>query len=100
MCNQYSLRNCGNFLSFHCFLLAKDYSEDYIKSVAPAQEPAPSSPVWKRPPGEWERDRIELAKLAYGKHALRHHEVPPYFETSQGGFAKITFLPGWVCKTT
>lgn len=25
-----------------------------------------------------------MAKLEYGKHALRHHEDPPYFETAKG----------------
>ncbi|XP_028409597.1 sperm-associated antigen 17-like isoform X2 [Dendronephthya gigantea] len=58
--------------------------QDYVTSVTPVEQPPPPSPVWKRPPAEWERDRIELAKLNYGKHALRYQEVPPYFETAQG----------------
>lgn len=55
-----------------------------MKSVTPVEQPPPPAPVWKRSPAEWERDRIELAKLDYGKHALRYQEVPPYFETAQG----------------
>ena len=30
------------------------------------------------------RDKIELAELDYGKHALRNKEVPTYFETAKG----------------
>ncbi|XP_046847429.1 sperm-associated antigen 17-like [Xenia sp. Carnegie-2017] len=58
--------------------------EKYLKSVAPVEKPAPPAPAWKRTAEEWERDRIDLAKLEYGKHALRHREVPPYFETAKG----------------
>ena len=46
--------------------------------------PPPPPPKWKRSASEWERDRIELAELDYGKHALRYKEVPPYFETTPG----------------
>ena len=59
-------------------------TEDYLKSVKPAENRPLPVPGWKRPAEEWERDRIELAKLDYGKHALRYQEVPPYFETAQG----------------
>ncbi|XP_046847401.1 sperm-associated antigen 17-like [Xenia sp. Carnegie-2017] len=58
--------------------------EKYLKSVAPVEKPAQPAPAWKRTAEEWERDRIDLAKLEYGKHALRHREVPPYFETAKG----------------
>ena len=63
-----------------------------MKSVTPAEQPPLPAPVWKRSPAEWERDRIELAKLDYGKHALRHQEVPPYFETAQGLLPMTSFL--------
>lgn len=66
--------------------------QDYVKSVTPAEQPPPPAPEWKRSPTEWERDRIELAKLDYGKHALRYQEVPPYFETAQGLFTRINFF--------
>lgn len=67
--------------------------EDYVKSVTPAEPPPAPAPVWKRSPAEWERDRIELAKLDYGKHSLRHQEVPPYFETARG-------LYSFLCRQT
>lgn len=67
--------------------------EDYVKSVTQAEPPPAPAPVWKRSPAEWERDRIELAKLDYGKHSLRHQEVPPYFETARG-------LYSFLCRQT
>ncbi|XP_068698646.1 sperm-associated antigen 17-like [Montipora foliosa] len=59
-------------------------SSKYIEEISPDPVPPPPPPKWKRSAFEWERDRIELAELEYGKHALRYKEVPPYFETSQG----------------
>ena len=66
------------------FIFTAGVQEKYLKSVAPVEKPAPPAPAWKRTAEEWERDRIDLAKLEYGKHALRHREVPPYFETAKG----------------
>ena len=84
---QISLGNDSKSFSFVLFSY-KGLSQDYVKSVTPVEPPPPPPPVWKRSPAEWERDRIELAKLDYGKHALRYQEVPPYFETAQGLLSK------------
>jgi len=59
-------------------------STKYIEAITPAPEPVPPPPRWKRSKSEWERDKIELAELEYGKQALRNKEVPPYFDTSNG----------------
>ncbi|PFX34574.1 Sperm-associated antigen 17 [Stylophora pistillata] len=62
----------------------RDISRTYVDEVTPDPVPPPPPPKWKRSVSEWERDRIELAELDYGKHALRYKEVPPYFETTSG----------------
>ena len=62
----------------------EDISSKYVDEISPEPVPPPPRPEWKRSASEWERDRIELAELDYGKHALRYKEVPPYFETTQG----------------
>jgi len=62
----------------------EDISSKYVDEITPDPVPRPPPPKWKRSASEWERDRIELAELEYGKHALRYKEVPPYFETTQG----------------
>jgi hypothetical protein len=74
-------------------------SKDYVKCVTPAEQPPPPPPVWKRSPAEWERDRIELAKLDYGKQALRYQEVPPYFETAQGLLSRKDVFVGWLISS-
>ncbi|KAJ7321773.1 Sperm-associated antigen 17 [Desmophyllum pertusum] len=62
----------------------EDISSKYVYDITPDPVPPPPPPKWKRSAAEWERDRIELAELDYGKHALRYKEVPPYFETTPG----------------
>ncbi|KAK2570951.1 Sperm-associated antigen 17 [Acropora cervicornis] len=76
------IRNAANTLSKKT--QNEDIRSNYVKEIRPDPVPQPPPPKWKRSPSEWERDRIELAELNYGKHALRYKEVPPYFETSQG----------------
>ncbi|XP_031553104.1 sperm-associated antigen 17-like isoform X2 [Actinia tenebrosa] len=58
--------------------------QQYVDAITPAPVPRPPPPRWKRSRSEWERDKIELAELEYGKNALKNHEVPPYFETARG----------------
>ena len=60
--------------------------QQYTDAITPDPVPPPPPPKWKRPAHEWEHDRIELAELQYGQHALRYREVPPYFETAQGWY--------------
>lgn len=62
----------------------EDLSCKYVDEITPDPVLPPPPPKWKRSASEWERDRIELAELDYGKHALRYKEVPPYFETTPG----------------
>ncbi|XP_078373230.1 sperm-associated antigen 17-like isoform X2 [Oculina patagonica] len=62
----------------------EDLASKYVNEITPDPVPQPPPPKWKRSSSEWERDRIELAELDYGKHALRYKEVPPYFETTPG----------------
>ena len=61
-----------------------EISQKYVDAITPEPVPPPPAPTWKRPVFEWERDRVELAELEYGKYSLKHHEVPAYFETTQG----------------
>lgn len=58
----------------------------YIEAISPPQVPIQPPLLWKRSKEDWERDKIELAELEYGKNALRHKDVPPYFDTSDGTF--------------
>lgn len=62
----------------------EDISFRYLDEITPDPVSPPPTPKWKRSASEWERDRIELAELEYGKHALRYKEVPRYFETTPG----------------
>lgn len=62
----------------------EDIGHKYIDEITPNPVSPPPPPKWKRSASEWERDRIDLAELEYGKHALRYKEVPPYFETTSG----------------
>ena len=84
--NGFSDRNIFSFL-FILYLdktKTENISTQYVDEITPVPAPRPPPPKWKRSAFEWERDRIELAELDYGKHALRYKEVPPYFETTQG----------------
>lgn len=84
--NSFSARNIISFL-FILYLdktKTENISSQYVDEITPVPAPRPPPPKWKRSAFEWERDRIELAELDYGKHALRYKEVPLYFETTQG----------------
>ena len=68
-----------------------DISHKYVEAITPEPVPPPPPPKWKRPASEWEHDRVELAELDYGKHSLRHHSVPAYFESKQGATRSFSY---------
>lgn len=76
--------HCFMWESLSDFLPVADVKNLYEKVTAPPIPSVPKTPAPKRTQADIEREKRERAQELDDRKALRHREIPPYFESELG----------------